>query len=63
MSSNPASISVDAAPGDGYDPHAIQQKWQDRWKDADPFRAGGESDTRPRKYVLGMFPYLSLIHI
>lgn len=59
MSSNPASISVDAALGDGYDPHAIQQKWQDRWKDADPFRAGGESDTRPRKYVLGMFPYPS----
>ncbi len=59
MSSNPASISVDAAPGGGYDPHAIQQKWQDRWKDADPFRAGGESDTRPRKYVLGMFPYPS----
>ena len=59
MSSNPTSTASDAAPGDGYDPHTIQQKWQDRWKSDDPFRAGGEGDTRPRKYVLGMFPYPS----
>ncbi len=42
-----------------YDTYAIQQKWQARWADADPFRAGGVDDTRPRKYVLGMFPYPS----
>jgi len=47
------------APGDGFDPYAIQQKWQARWAQDDPFRAGGEADTRPRKYVLGMFPYPS----
>jgi leucyl-tRNA synthetase len=47
------------APSDGYDAYAIQQKWQARWADADPFRAGGDDDTRPRKYVLGMFPYPS----
>lgn len=44
---------------DGYDPHAVQAKWQDRWEEADPFRAGGDDDTRPRKYVLAMFPYPS----
>lgn len=47
------------AEGGGYDAYAIQQKWQSRWAEADPFRAGGDKDTRPRKYVLGMFPYPS----
>lgn len=47
------------AEGSGYDAYAIQEKWQARWAEADPFRAGGDSDTRPRKYVLGMFPYPS----
>ncbi|GAA1912799.1 leucine--tRNA ligase [Microbacterium aoyamense] len=48
-----------AVPADGYDAYAIQQKWQARWAEEDPFRAGGADDTRPRKYVLGMFPYPS----
>ena len=48
-----------SAPAEGYDAYAIQQKWQTRWAEADPFRAGGDDDTRPRKYVLGMFPYPS----
>lgn len=48
-----------AGEGGGFDPAGIQEKWQQRWRDADPFRAGGEDDTRPRKYVLGMFPYPS----
>ncbi|QIG40583.1 leucine--tRNA ligase [Microbacterium sp. 4R-513] len=50
-----------AAPAEdgGYDAYAIQQKWQARWTESDPFRAGGTDDTRPRKYVLGMFPYPS----
>ncbi|WP_159502305.1 leucine--tRNA ligase [Microbacterium sp. 18062] len=43
----------------GFDAHAIQAKWQERWAAVDPFRAGGEEDTRPRKYVLAMFPYPS----
>jgi leucyl-tRNA synthetase len=47
------------ADGGGYDAYAIQQKWQSRWAESDPFRAGGVEDRRPRKYVLGMFPYPS----
>jgi leucyl-tRNA synthetase len=48
------------APGEGgYDAHAIQAKWQALWAENDPFRAGGGEDTRPRKYVLAMFPYPS----
>ncbi|WP_374312185.1 leucine--tRNA ligase [Microbacterium sp.] len=47
------------AEGGGFDAYAIQQKWQARWTAADPFKAGDQGDTRPRKYVLGMFPYPS----
>lgn len=54
-SAAPAAGSADGA----FDAYAIQQKWQRRWAEADPFRAGDDSDTRPRKYVLGMFPYPS----
>ncbi len=45
--------------GGGYDVHAIQEKWQRLWEQDDPFRAAGDEDTRPRKYVLAMFPYPS----
>ncbi len=48
-----------AADSGAYDPYAIQAKWQALWAERDPFRAGGDDDTRPRKYVLGMFPYPS----
>ncbi|HWT34059.1 MAG TPA: leucine--tRNA ligase [Microbacterium sp.] len=49
-----------SAPSEGgYDAHAIQAKWQALWAERDPFRAGGDDDTRPRKYVLAMFPYPS----
>ncbi|WP_029149848.1 leucine--tRNA ligase [Microbacterium indicum] len=41
------------------DVHAIQAKWQSYWAENDTFVAGGENDTRPRKYVLAMFPYPS----
>nr|WP_208379935.1 leucine--tRNA ligase [Microbacterium endophyticum] len=55
------SISPDSStPAEGgFDVHAIQEKWQERWVAADPFRAGADADTRPRKYVLAMFPYPS----
>ncbi|MFG1877152.1 leucine--tRNA ligase [Sphaerisporangium sp. NPDC049003] len=43
-----------------YDPQALQAKWQPRWEELDPFRAGeGADDERPRKYVLDMFSYPS----
>ncbi|GAA3626161.1 leucine--tRNA ligase [Microbacterium awajiense] len=54
-----SSAPDSAVPADGFDALAIQEKWQRRWLEDDPFRAGGADDTRPRKYVLGMFPYPS----
>lgn len=41
-----------------YDPHAIQGKWQSAWASMEPFRASGDG-TRPRRYMLDMFPYPS----
>jgi leucyl-tRNA synthetase len=43
-----------------YDPRAIQEKWQRRWASMDLFRASDDpADTRPRSYLLDMFPYPS----
>jgi len=39
--------------------HALQDKWQQYWAENETFLAGGADDTRPRKYVLAMFPYPS----
>ncbi len=39
--------------------HDIQAKWQKYWAENETFLAGGAEDTRPRRYVLAMFPYPS----
>lgn len=39
--------------------HAIQNKWQKYWAENETFLTGGDDDTRPRRYVLAMFPYPS----
>nr|WP_208321404.1 leucine--tRNA ligase [Microbacterium hydrocarbonoxydans] len=39
--------------------HAIQAKWQKHWAENGTFLTGGADDTRPRRYVLAMFPYPS----
>ena len=38
---------------------AIQEKWLPIWDDLAPFRSGRPEDSRPKKYVLDMFPYPS----
>jgi len=43
-----------------YHPRTIQEKWQKRWAELDPFRASDDpEDTRQRTYLLDMFPYPS----
>lgn len=42
-----------------YDVQAIQEKWLPIWDDLKPFDSGKPGDTRPKKYVLDMFPYPS----
>ncbi|WP_193510111.1 leucine--tRNA ligase [Cryobacterium sp. BB736] len=52
-----ADHSADDAPE--YDIARIQQKWQAVWDELQPFSTSDPDDTRPRKYVLDMFPYPS----
>ncbi len=50
----------ESARGEPYDPRAVQEKWQERWAELDPFRASDDPDDgRPRTYLLDMFPYPS----
>jgi leucyl-tRNA synthetase len=43
-----------------YDPRDVQDKWQERWAEMDPFRASDDpDDPRERYYSLDMFPYPS----
>jgi leucyl-tRNA synthetase len=43
-----------------YDPRDIEDKWQARWAETDPFRASDDpADPRERFYLLDMFPYPS----
>jgi leucyl-tRNA synthetase len=43
-----------------YDPREVQQKWLTRWAGMDLFRASDDpADSRPRTYLLDMFPYPS----
>ena len=41
-----------------YQPQEIEAKWQARWREHDEFRAADE-DSRPKYYLLEMFPYPS----
>jgi leucyl-tRNA synthetase len=42
-----------------YDHARIQEKWMQRWEEMLPYATDDPADTRPRKYVLDMFPYPS----
>ena len=42
-----------------YDIQAIQEKWLPIWDELRPFASGNPEDSRPKKYVLDMFPYPS----
>jgi leucyl-tRNA synthetase, eubacterial and mitochondrial family len=42
-----------------YDFQRIQQKWSARWEELKPFETASAPETKPRKYVLDMFPYPS----
>ncbi len=47
------------APDHAADAQRIQDKWLAIWDELAPFRSGRPGDTRPKKYVLDMFPYPS----
>ncbi|TFB66231.1 leucine--tRNA ligase [Cryobacterium sp. Hz9] len=56
------SVRIDArdeSDEEVYDFAAIQAKWQPIWEELAPFKTSAGGDSRPRKYVLDMFPYPS----
>ncbi|HUG51030.1 MAG TPA: leucine--tRNA ligase, partial [Terrimesophilobacter sp.] len=61
VSNDRESVETVAAHPDaagGYDAAAIQSKWLSVWDALQPFTVD-DDDTRPKKYVLDMFPYPS----
>ena len=44
---------------EAYDFKAVQEKWLPIWDKLEPFKSGRKDDSRPKKYVLDMFPYPS----
>ena len=42
-----------------YDFAYVQEKWLPVWDELTPFKSGRADDSRPKKYVLDMFPYPS----
>lgn len=59
MCSLSENLSTAPAEDESSSAHAIQAKWQKYWADNETFLTGGDDDTRPRRYVLAMFPYPS----
>ncbi|WP_026124491.1 leucine--tRNA ligase [Nocardiopsis baichengensis] len=54
------AVEGDRVAGDVYDARALQDKWQARWAEDNPFTASEDpGDTRPRRYVVDMFAYPS----
>ena len=43
----------------GYDPATIEPKWQQRWEEEDVYVADDDDTSRPKRYILDMFPYPS----
>ena len=43
---------------EGYDPQAIEPRWQERWRDEGTYEIDND-DPRPPFYVLCMYPYPS----
>src|ERR1700722_14163285 len=55
----PQTVAADPAP-EKWDPRSVQEKWLARWDAINPYQASDEpADSRPRRYVLDMFPYPS----
>ncbi|MHC4604491.1 MAG: class I tRNA ligase family protein, partial [Planctomycetota bacterium] len=43
----------------GYNFNAVEKKWQQFWEERKTFKANDCDDSKPKYYVLDMFPYPS----
>ena len=48
---------------EAYNHKTIEKKWQKYWDEHQTFKTDVWDFSKPKYYVLDMFPYLSLIHI
>jgi leucyl-tRNA synthetase len=58
-STTPSGAVHDDDDANAYDFARIQDKWMERWEQTKPYATDDPKDTRPRKYILDMFPYPS----
>ncbi len=58
MAENDSQGAGSPGGGSGYDPQAIEAKWQKRWADARVFESEADP-SKPKYYVLEMLPYPS----
>ena len=58
MSENEAEAKAEAGTFPAYDAEDIEAKWQRAWEEEGLYRTD-EDPTKPKKYVLEMFPYPS----
>ena len=59
MRSLSENLSTSPVAEESFSANDIQSKWQKYWAENGTFLTGGDDDTRPRRYVLAMFPYPS----
>ena len=52
-------MTLQDSPDTDYDVRRIQDRWLAVWERTRPFSTADPSDTKPRKYILDMFPYPS----
>jgi leucyl-tRNA synthetase len=57
-SSERPESAASSSPSDRYDHQLVERKWQERWRDADLYRADVDH-SKPKFYGLEMFPYPS----
>ena len=59
-----ATPTTNRTPPERYDPGTIEPKWQDRWAELRLYDTNLDDDSRPRFYLLTMYPYPSgALHI
>ncbi|HVA61422.1 MAG TPA: leucine--tRNA ligase [Mycobacteriales bacterium] len=59
MTDTESTAAAEPGSRDGYDPHALVDRWLPVWDDLRLYETAGPEDPRPRRYVLDMFPYPS----
>ncbi|HET9852557.1 MAG TPA: leucine--tRNA ligase [Candidatus Limnocylindrales bacterium] len=64
MTDTDTTATTNRTPAERYDPAAIEPKWQNRWAELRLYDTDLDDDSRPKFYLLTMYPYPSgALHI